>query len=196
MQRDRSLFPRREYPRQLYILRSNIDFCILQCPNVEARTCRNCGSKDHIAKECDQPRNPDLVTCRNCEKLGHFSRDCPEPKDWSKVKCSNCGEMGHTIKVRTLLVGEGSQADSYSAARSLSRTMLVAMLAVVLVVAGTMILRPLPPEARAPGTTTNPRLLLEARAHGTMMRPAGKRLPAALLARCVFVPLCLSENNM
>lgn len=73
-----------------------------QCPNVEARpprTCRNCGSEDHIAKECDQPRNPDMVTCRNCEKLGHFSRDCPEPKDWSKVKCSNCGEMGHTIKV-------------------------------------------------------------------------------------------------
>jgi hypothetical protein len=77
-----------------------------QCPNVEARpprTCRNCGSEDHIAKECDQPRNPDLVTCRNCEKQGHFSRDCPEPKDWSKVKCSNCGEMGHTIKVRAVL---------------------------------------------------------------------------------------------
>lgn len=53
-----------------------------------------------MAKECDQPRNPDMVLCRNCEKTGHFSRDCPEPKDWSKVKCSNCGEMGHTIKVR------------------------------------------------------------------------------------------------
>ena len=71
----------------------------LQCPNVEARTCRNCGSKDHIAKECDQPRNPDMVKCRNCEKLGHFSRDCPEPKDWSKVQCQNCQEFGHTIKV-------------------------------------------------------------------------------------------------
>lgn len=74
----------------------------LQCPNVEARpprTCRNCGSEDHIAKECDQPRNPDMVKCRNCEKLGHFSRDCPEPKDWSKVQCQNCQEFGHTIKV-------------------------------------------------------------------------------------------------
>jgi hypothetical protein len=74
----------------------------MQCPNVEARpprTCRNCGSEEHIAKECDQPPNPANVTCRNCEKQGHFSKECPEPKDWSKVKCSNCGEMGHTIKV-------------------------------------------------------------------------------------------------
>lgn len=53
-----------------------------------------------MAKECDQPRNPDLVTCRNCEKQGHFSRDCPEPKDWSKVQCQNCQEFGHTAKVR------------------------------------------------------------------------------------------------
>lgn len=54
---------------------------------------------DHVAKECDQPRNPDTVLCRNCEKLGHFSKDCTEPKDWSKVKCSNCSEMGHTYVV-------------------------------------------------------------------------------------------------
>lgn len=51
-----------------------------------------------MAKECDQPRNPDNVTCRNCENQGHFSRDCPEPKDWSKVQCQNCQEFGHTIK--------------------------------------------------------------------------------------------------
>jgi hypothetical protein len=70
-----------------------------QCPTAEARTCRNCGSADHMAKECDQPRNPATVTCRNCEKVGHFSRDCPEPKDWSKVQCQNCQEFGHTIKV-------------------------------------------------------------------------------------------------
>lgn len=66
---------------------------------MEKRTCRNCGSEDHMAKECDQPKNPNNVTCRNCEKTGHFSRDCPEPKDWSKVQCSNCQQFGHTIKV-------------------------------------------------------------------------------------------------
>ncbi|KAF2021685.1 hypothetical protein BU24DRAFT_470471 [Aaosphaeria arxii CBS 175.79] len=69
-----------------------------ECPNVEKRTCRNCHSEDHMAKDCDQPPNPDNVTCRNCEKLGHFARQCPEAKDWSKVKCTNCGEMGHTIR--------------------------------------------------------------------------------------------------
>ena len=56
------------------------------------------GSEDHLAKECDQPRNPATIQCRNCDEFGHTSRDCTAPKDWSKVKCNNCGEMGHTGK--------------------------------------------------------------------------------------------------
>ncbi len=74
-----------------------------------------------MAKECDQPPNPDLVTCRNCEKQGHFARDCLEPKDWSKVQCQNCQEFGHTIKVsencQNSVIGK---LTSCSAARLLS----------------------------------------------------------------------------
>ncbi|KAL5117061.1 hypothetical protein ACEQ8H_005020 [Pleosporales sp. CAS-2024a] len=80
--------------RDCFLSLSNLD----QCPNVEKRTCRNCDSEDHVAKECPEPRNPDKQQCRNCEKLGHFSKDCPEPKDWSKVQCNNCKQFGHTIK--------------------------------------------------------------------------------------------------
>lgn len=79
----------------------NADY-LFQCPEGKTRKCNNCGSEDHIAKECDQPRNPETVKCNNCEKMGHFSRECPDPKDWSKVKCSNCEEMGHTYKVSYL----------------------------------------------------------------------------------------------
>ncbi|KAL5332417.1 hypothetical protein BJX70DRAFT_134206 [Aspergillus crustosus] len=69
------------------------------CPQAGApRTCRNCGSEDHIAKECDKPRDLSTVTCRNCDEIGHFSRDCTKKKDWSRVQCSNCQEMGHTIR--------------------------------------------------------------------------------------------------
>lgn len=25
-------------------------------------------SEDHIARECDQPRNPDTIQCRNCDE--------------------------------------------------------------------------------------------------------------------------------
>jgi len=33
------------------------------CPEPKkGRDCRNCGSTEHIAKECDQPRNPATVT--------------------------------------------------------------------------------------------------------------------------------------
>jgi hypothetical protein len=72
-----------------------------------------------MAKDCDQPKNPDRALCRNCEKTGHFSRDCPEPKDWSKVKCNNCQEMGHTIKVGFVSsFHEVSQANPNSAASS------------------------------------------------------------------------------
>lgn len=72
-----------------------------------------------MAKDCDQPRNPDNVTCRNCEKQGHFSRDCTEPKDWSKVQCQNCQEFGHTIKVSTLSHARVQSLTFHSAARPL-----------------------------------------------------------------------------
>jgi hypothetical protein len=92
-----------------------------QCPNVAARTCRNCDSTEHMAKDCDQPKNPDKALCRNCEKMGHFSRDCPEPRDYSKVKCNNCQEMGHTVKVSLIApCHKVSQANLNSAASSLS----------------------------------------------------------------------------
>ncbi|KAJ6135334.1 zinc knuckle transcription factor [Penicillium capsulatum] len=69
------------------------------CPNESViRTCRNCGSEDHMARDCDQPRDESTMTCRNCDQVGHVSRDCPEPKNWSRVKCNRCGEMGHTIR--------------------------------------------------------------------------------------------------
>ncbi|PKX92483.1 uncharacterized protein P174DRAFT_442321, partial [Aspergillus novofumigatus IBT 16806] len=69
------------------------------CPQAPApRTCRNCGSEDHMARDCDKPRDVSTVTCRNCDEVGHFSRDCPQKKEWSKVKCNNCGEMGHIVK--------------------------------------------------------------------------------------------------
>lgn len=88
-----------------------------------------------MAKECDQPRNPDTVVCRNCEKMGHFSRDCTEPKDWSKHKCSNCGELGHGPKVSIPPVGEGIHANLNSVAR-LRLLIPMTIPVVILVVAG------------------------------------------------------------
>lgn len=50
------------------------------CPNSTGGgggACHNCGSEDHMAKECDQPRK---MTCRNCNEEGHMSKDCDKPK--------------------------------------------------------------------------------------------------------------------
>ena len=41
------------------------------------RTCGNCGSTQHRAPECDQPKNPN-PPCWKCEKPGHQSKECPE----------------------------------------------------------------------------------------------------------------------
>lgn len=41
-----------------------------------------------MAKECDKPRNMELVTCRNCDQPGHFSKDCTEPKN-----CESLADM-------------------------------------------------------------------------------------------------------
>lgn len=99
----------------------------IECLNIETLSpliCRNCSSEDHMAKECDQPRNPGDVFCRNCSEQGHFSRDCLEPKDWSKVQCQRCQEFGHGIKVGdTSNHPLGSKLTSNSAARLLSPTL-------------------------------------------------------------------------
>jgi Zinc knuckle len=34
---------------------------VKDCPHLEKRMCHNCGSEDHTAKECDQPRNPATI---------------------------------------------------------------------------------------------------------------------------------------
>lgn len=49
-------------------------------------------SEDHMARDCDRPRDVSTMTCRNCDEVGHFSTDCPKPRDYSRVKCNNCGE--------------------------------------------------------------------------------------------------------
>ncbi|KAM0483857.1 hypothetical protein ACHAPX_002358 [Trichoderma viride] len=98
------------------------------CPDGGSRACRNCGQEGHISKDCDQPRNMDLVTCRNCEETGHYSKECPKPRDCkpydqhsvhcslanthipgSKVQCTNCEEYGHT-KVRCKQPPKDSEA--------------------------------------------------------------------------------------
>ena len=38
----------------------------------QPKTCRNCGSEDHMVKDCNSTR------CHNCEEPGHSKTDCPE----------------------------------------------------------------------------------------------------------------------
>lgn len=45
-------------------------------PGSIADSNNKCRSEDHIARDCDQPRNLSTVTCRNCEKSKCDS--CPE----------------------------------------------------------------------------------------------------------------------
>ena len=52
-------------------------------PN-QPKTCRNCGSKDHMAKDCN------LVRCHNCEQPGHHKDDCSEP-----LLCAVCKDHAH-----------------------------------------------------------------------------------------------------
>ena len=54
-------------------------------PN-QPKTCRNCGSPDHLVKDCDSTR------CFNCEKPGHRTNQCEEVR-----KCSVCLAEDHQI---------------------------------------------------------------------------------------------------
>ena len=131
-----------------------------------------------MAKDCDQPRNPDTVVCRNCEKTGHFSRDCPEPKDWSKHKCSNCGQLGHGPKVSALYVVKRSQANIDSVARSrLPRAMAMPMAAAAVVAGAQMQVMPLV-VVRLPGTLATVKLL------GTLA--AMEKPGRSILSMCYF----------
>ena len=52
----------------------------------QPKTCRNCGSEDHIAKECSSTR------CFNCKEPGHTKFQCPEP-----TLCSVCMQGDHEL---------------------------------------------------------------------------------------------------
>ena len=50
----------------------------------QSKTCRRCGSDDHLYKEC---RN---LICFNCDQIGHESRECPED-----MLCCICKQSSH-----------------------------------------------------------------------------------------------------
>ena len=54
-------------------------------PN-QPKTCRNCGSPDHLVKECQS------VRCFNCERPGHRAEQCEEPR-----RCSICRSDEHRL---------------------------------------------------------------------------------------------------
>ncbi|KAJ3042132.1 hypothetical protein HK097_002111 [Rhizophlyctis rosea] len=61
------------------------------------RACRNCGSEDHLAKECPEPRKPrEGETCGNCGAPDHIRKDCPQPrKPKEGESCFQCGSTDH-----------------------------------------------------------------------------------------------------
>ena len=54
-------------------------------PN-QPKTCRNCGSPDHLVKDCNS------VRCFNCEQPGHRLENCEEPS-----KCTVCKSVDHRL---------------------------------------------------------------------------------------------------
>lgn len=52
----------------------------------QPKTCRNCGSDEHMVKDCDSMR------CFNCEQPGHHSRNCELP-----VLCTVCKDGEHDL---------------------------------------------------------------------------------------------------
>lgn len=52
----------------------------------QPKTCHNCGSEDHLVKDCS------YVRCFNCERLGHHTENCEEP-----AKCTVCKADNHNL---------------------------------------------------------------------------------------------------
>ncbi|KAJ3090555.1 hypothetical protein HK102_003387, partial [Quaeritorhiza haematococci] len=65
-----------------------------------ARGCFNCGSTDHMSRECTEPRKPrEGQACFNCGSTEHVSRECPEPrKPREGQSCFNCGSTDHVSR--------------------------------------------------------------------------------------------------
>lgn len=61
------------------------EFLRIWYPN-QPKTCRNCGSEDHLAKDCSS------VRCFNCEQPGHSTQNCGEPP-----KCTVCRAEDHRL---------------------------------------------------------------------------------------------------
>ena len=62
------------------------EFVRIWYPN-QPKTCRNCGSPDHLVRECQS------VRCFNCERPGHRAEQCEEPK-----RCSICRAEDHRLQ--------------------------------------------------------------------------------------------------
>lgn len=52
----------------------------------QPKTCRNCGGRDHLAKNCAS------VRCLNCEQPGHRSEECEE-----SLMCGVCKAFDHSM---------------------------------------------------------------------------------------------------
>jgi hypothetical protein len=57
-------------------------------------SCANCNEEGHRARDCLQarkePRGP--RACKNCGSTEHIAKECPEPPNPENVECRNCGE--------------------------------------------------------------------------------------------------------
>ena len=63
----------------------------------QPKTCRRCGSPDHLAGKCDSFR------CLNCELPGHRAASCPSP-----TMCSVCLKSDHRLRECPFVVHGGN----------------------------------------------------------------------------------------